>query len=142
MAMALSTTPVTGLTVQACADAHVANFGTFATPERNVVFDINDFDETAMGPWEWDLKRLAVSLVLAGRGNGASDEESRVAVLAAMRAYRKVAESFRDTSVLDLWRLAVDDHSPLLHRYGRDDAVFRRGSRPPAATTTWLRSRS
>ena len=65
-----------------------------------------------MGPWEWDLKRLAVSLVLAGRGNGASDEDSRVAVLAAVRAYRKVAESFRDTSVLDLWRLAVDDHSP------------------------------
>ena len=80
-----------------------------------------------MGPWEWDLKRLAVSLVLAGRGNGASDEESRVAVLTAVRAYRKVAETFRDTSVLDLWRLAVDDHSPLLHRYGRDDAVFRRG---------------
>ena len=62
MAMDLATTPVTGLTVQACGDAHVANFGTFATPERNVVFDINDFDETDPGPWEWDVKRLAASL--------------------------------------------------------------------------------
>ena len=67
MAMDLATTPVTGLTVQACGDAHVANFGTFATPERNVVFDINDFDETEPGPWEWDVKRLAASLHVVAR---------------------------------------------------------------------------
>ena len=127
MTFDLVPTPRSGISAQLCGDAHCLNFGFYGSPTGLVVFDINDFDETAMGPWEWDLKRLAVSLVLAGRGNGASDEESRVAVLAAVRAYRKVAESFRDTSVLDLWRLAVDDHSPLLHRYGRDDAVFRRG---------------
>ena len=127
MTFDLVSTPRSGISAQLCGDAHCLNFGFYGSPTGLVVFDINDFDETAMGPWEWDLKRLAVSLVLAGRGNGASDEDSRVAVLAAVRAYRKVAESFRDTSVLDLWRLAVDDHSPLLHRYGRDDAVFRRG---------------
>ena len=70
MAMDLATTPVTGLTVQACGDAHVANFGTFATPERNVVFDINDFDETDRGPWEWDVKRLATSLHVVAREHG------------------------------------------------------------------------
>ena len=70
MAMDLSTTPVTGLTVQACGDAHVANFGTFATPERNIVFDINDFDETERGPWEWDVKRLATSLHVVAREHG------------------------------------------------------------------------
>ena len=70
MAMDLSTTPVTGLTVQACGDAHVANFGTFATPERNIVFDINDFDETDRGPWEWDVKRLAASLHVVAREHG------------------------------------------------------------------------
>jgi uncharacterized protein (DUF2252 family) len=127
MALDLAGTPRSGVTAQLCGDAHCSNFGFYGSPTGLVVFDVNDFDETAMGPWEWDLKRLAVSLVLAGRGNDASDEETRVAVLAAGRAYRKVAESFRDTSVLDLWRLAVDDHSPLFHRYGRDDAVFRRG---------------
>jgi uncharacterized protein (DUF2252 family) len=127
MAMDLVATPQSGIAAQLCGDAHCVNFGFYGSPTGLVVFDVNDFDQTAMGPWEWDLKRLAVSLVLAGRGNGAPDEDSRVAVLTAVRAYRKVAESFRDTAVLDLWRLAVDDHSPLLHRYGQDDAIFRRG---------------
>ena len=70
MAMDLATTPVTGLNVQACGDAHVANFGTFATPERNVVFDVNDFDETDPGPWEWDVKRLAASLHVVALQHG------------------------------------------------------------------------
>ena len=70
MAMDLSSTPVTGLTVQACGDAHVANFGKFATPERNLVFDINDFDETLPGPWEWDVKRLCASLHVVAREHG------------------------------------------------------------------------
>jgi uncharacterized protein (DUF2252 family) len=92
-----------------------------------VVFDLNDFDETAPGPWEWDLKRLVVSLVLAGRGNGASDEDCRVAVQAAVRSYRRVAESFEDAALLDLWRLAINVEAPLVHRFGRDDPIFRRG---------------
>ena len=70
MAADLASTPVTGLQVQLCGDAHLSNFGVFATPERKLVFDINDFDETYSGPWEWDLKRLAASAVVAGRENG------------------------------------------------------------------------
>ena len=77
MAMDLATTPVTGLTVQACGDAHVANFGTFATPERNVIFDINDFDETDPGPWEWDVKRLAASLHVVARQHGFAGRAAR-----------------------------------------------------------------
>ena len=67
MAFDLSSTPITGLNVQLCGDAHIANFGIFASPERNLVFDINDFDETIRGPWEWDIKRLAASVALGGR---------------------------------------------------------------------------
>ena len=70
MAADLSVTPVSGLIVQACGDAHLSNFGLFASPERNLLFDINDFDETLPGPWEWDLKRLVTSLVVAGRELG------------------------------------------------------------------------
>ena len=92
-----------------------------------VVFDLNDFDETAVGPWEWDLKRLATSLVLVGRGNGASEEDLRVTVLTAVRSYRKVLEDFAHKDLLEQWRAAVDDHSPFVHRFGRDDPMFRRG---------------
>ena len=77
MAMDLATTPVTGLSVQACGDAHVANFGTFATPERNVIFDINDFDETDPGPWEWDVKRLAASLHVVALQHGFRAPQAR-----------------------------------------------------------------
>ena len=77
MAYDLATTPSTGLRVQACGDCHLLNFGLFATPERNLVFDLNDFDATLPAPWEWDLKRLAVSFAVAGRDNELSDEDSR-----------------------------------------------------------------
>ena len=73
MAHDLCTTPVSGIRVQACGDCHLANFGLFATPERNLVFDLNDFDETLPAPWEWDIKRLAASFVVAGRNRGLSD---------------------------------------------------------------------
>ncbi len=77
MAADLATTPSTGLEVQLCGDAHLSNFGVFATPERNLVFDVNDFDETHPGPWEWDLKRLAASAVVAGRESGLSEKINR-----------------------------------------------------------------
>src|SRR5574340_1228693 len=76
MAADLATTPTSGLRVQACGDAHLMNFGGFATPERNIIFDINDFDETLPAPWEWDLKRLATSFVVAGRNNGFSETDT------------------------------------------------------------------
>ncbi len=76
MACDLATTPTTGLRVQACGDCHLLNFGLFATPERNLIFDISDFDETLPAPWEWDVKRLAVSLVVAGRDIKLTDKQS------------------------------------------------------------------
>jgi len=77
MAADLAATPVTGITVQLCGDAHLSNFGLFGTPERRMLFDINDFDETLPGPWEWDVKRLSASLEIAGRNNGFSDADRR-----------------------------------------------------------------
>ena len=77
MASDLATTPVSGLTVQACGDAHLSNFGVFGSAERNLVFDVNDFDETLPGPWEWDVKRLAASMEVAARSNGFSDKQRR-----------------------------------------------------------------
>jgi uncharacterized protein (DUF2252 family) len=103
MAMDLSTTPVTGLTVQACADAHVANFGTFATPERNVVFDINDFDETERGPWEWDVKRLATSLHVVAREHGFRSSQRDDVVLEAVRVYREYVDQYAGMRTLDVW---------------------------------------
>src|SRR3954447_23874607 len=94
MTMDLFSTPVTGLSVQACGDAHVSNFGQFATPERNVVFDINDFDETLPGPWEWDVKRLGASLHIVARGHGFSPKQCDRVVITAARTYREELERF------------------------------------------------
>ena len=89
MAMDLASAPVTGMQVQACGDAHVANFGKFATPERSLVFDINDFDETVPGPWEWDVKRLAGSLHVVAHDRRFAREPRDEIVEAAVRAYRE-----------------------------------------------------
>ena len=111
MAADLAGTVTTGLQVQACGDAHVANFGTFATPERNVVFDINDFDETLPGPWEWDVKRLAASLQVVARGHGFADAVCEQVVTTAAREYRERLRAFAAMRTLDLWydRIHVDD---------------------------------
>jgi uncharacterized protein (DUF2252 family) len=103
MARDLAGTPRTGLVVQACGDAHLANFGLFASPERNLVFDINDFDETLPGPWEWDVKRLAASLEVAGRDNSFSTKERRGIVLAAVSVYRLAMREFADLTNLEVW---------------------------------------
>ena len=87
MANDLAQFPSTGINVQAGGDAHLLNFGLFASPERNLIFDVNDFDETHAGPWEWDVKRLAASVVIAGRGNGFSDGECRDAAGTTALAY-------------------------------------------------------
>ena len=102
--------------VQACGDAHLANFGAFASPERNLVFDINDFDETLPGPWEWDVKRLATSLEIAGRSRDFSTKERRGIVLAAVAAYRRAMREFAGMDALDVWYAHADidriEHSP------------------------------
>ena len=89
MAADLARTPITGLKVQACGDCHLLNFGGFATPERSIIFDINDFDETLPGPWEWDVKRLVASIVLAARSNGLSDRSGRDCAVNCARKYRE-----------------------------------------------------
>ena len=89
MAFDLAKTPVSGIRVQACGDAHLMNFGGFATPERRLVFDVNDFDETLVAPWEWDLKRLVASITVAGRHLGFSKTRNAEATIAAVAAYRR-----------------------------------------------------
>jgi uncharacterized protein (DUF2252 family) len=103
MASDLASTPRSGLIVQACGDAHVSNFGLFASPERELLFDINDFDETAHGPWEWDVKRLAASLAIAGRNNGFADKERADVVRGATRAYRSAIRGFAGMRNLEVW---------------------------------------
>ncbi len=130
MAMDLAATPVTGLTVQACGDAHVANFGTFATPERNIVFDINDFDETERGPWEWDVKRLATSLHVVGREHGFKASQRDEVVLEAVRVYREYVDDYSRMRTLDVWydRTTADDlvaHFPKRYRAQAERDVTR-----------------
>lgn len=108
MAADLASTPISRVKVQVCGDCHALNFGAFATPERNVVFDLNDFDETLPGPWEWDLKRLAVSLVLLARDNGLKTKHEAEAAAACARAYRQRIEEFSHMPILDIWYAKVD----------------------------------
>ena len=108
MASDLATTPRTGLTVQACGDAHLMNFGTFASPERKMVFDINDFDETLPGPWEWDVKRLAASLEIAARNNEFGGRHCRDIVMASVAEYRRGMREFADRTALEVWYAHAD----------------------------------
>ncbi len=107
MASDLSGTPVTGMNVQACGDAHLCNFGGFATPERNVIFSINDLDETLPAPWEWDVKRLAASFVVASRNNNLSDDIARNAVLECVRSYRENMMIFSEMRTMELWHYSL-----------------------------------
>jgi uncharacterized protein (DUF2252 family) len=108
MAVDLSQTPTTDLRVQLCGDAHMLNFRLLGSPERNLLFDINDFDETHPGSWEWDVKRLAASLVIAGRENGFADQESQNVVVACVRSYRESMRSFAEMGNLDVWYAKAD----------------------------------
>jgi uncharacterized protein (DUF2252 family) len=126
MAQDLAHTPVSGITVQACGDAHILNFGIFATRERNIVFGMNDFDETAPGPWEWDVKRMVASAAVAARFLGHSDATAADAARAAARSYRMRMEEFSHLGNLDLWYMPeltldaiVDVLSPEVHRTAR-----------------------
>jgi uncharacterized protein (DUF2252 family) len=104
----LAGTPVTGLRVQACGDGHLMNFGTFASPERALVFDINDFDETLPAPWEWDVKRLAASVVIAGRHFGFSCHETLRATTGCVRSYRSHMRDYAKMSALEIWYARLD----------------------------------
>ncbi|MCI4324748.1 MAG: DUF2252 domain-containing protein [Thermoplasmata archaeon] len=123
MAHDLAGTPSTGFRVQLCGDAHVSNFGVFATPERDRVFDVNDFDETLPGPWEWDVKRLATSVVLVGRQNGLGRLPSRRLARASVRSYRSAMAQFASMRYLDIWYSHIDLSAmpPTVDRAGREE---------------------
>jgi len=125
MASDLSGTPVTGMNVQACGDAHLCNFGGFATPERNVIFSINDLDETLPAPWEWDVKRLAASFVVASRNNNLSDDIARNAVLECVRSYRENMMIFSEMRTMELWHYSLGPDQ-LISRL-KDPELKRRG---------------
>ena len=108
MAADLAAVPTTGLPVQACGDCHLMNFGLFATPERNVVFGLNDFDETMPGPWEWDLKRLVASFVVAARDVRLDDEQAVAVAAAVVRTYRERMWEFTEMSPLEIWYDRID----------------------------------
>jgi uncharacterized protein (DUF2252 family) len=108
MATDLATTPVSGLRVQACGDCHLMNFGGFATPERRMIFDINDLDETLPAPWEWDVKRLGASFELACRDNGFSKSDARDAVLSCVGSYREHMAELSGMRALDIWYASID----------------------------------
>jgi len=119
MAHDLATTPVTGITVQACGDAHLLNFGLFATPERNLSFGLNDFDETLPGPWEWDVKRLATSFVVAARTAGLDQTVGRRAAQAAVGVYRQQLARYAGMRLLDVWYSRVDASTIIALSRGR-----------------------
>ena len=110
MAADLAASPASGIRVQCCGDAHLCNFGGFATPERQVIFSINDLDETLPAPWEWDVKRLAASFVVSCRDNGIGDSTARDTVLASVRSYREHMAEFSEMKALDLWYHALEMH--------------------------------
>jgi uncharacterized protein (DUF2252 family) len=130
MAADLAATPVSGLRVQACGDAHLSNFGAFAAPDRRLVFDLNDFDETLPGPWEWDVKRLAASFAIAGRENGFKRGERAAALRTVASSYRESMRAFAAQGNLEVWYSRIDVEAVVGEIESEDpDSVkrFRRG---------------
>jgi uncharacterized protein (DUF2252 family) len=108
MAADLKDTPVAGLNAQLCGDAHLSNFGVFASPERTLLFDLNDFDETLPGPFEYDVKRMAASFTIAARNNGFSAADARAATAASVTAYREAMATFAGMPTMDIWYARMD----------------------------------
>jgi len=138
MAYDLAKTPVSGIQAQLCGDAHLSNFGVFASPERRQVFDVNDFDETLAGPWEWDVKRLAASVVLAGRQNGYAAQDSKQAVLRCIQRYRESIQQFALMNHLDVWYYHLDVESLLAMARVKENkkALLRASERASKRTRT------
>jgi uncharacterized protein (DUF2252 family) len=109
MAADLKDTPTAGLDVQLCGDAHLSNFGAFASPERRLLFDLNDFDETLPGPFEYDVKRMVASFTIAGRNNGFTKADTQAATLASVRAYREAMAGFAEMGTMDIWYAHLDE---------------------------------
>ena len=130
MAFDLAETPRTEIVVQASGDAHISNFGIYASPERQLVFDANDFDETIPGPWEWDVKRLAASVIVAGRGNGFTAAVNRAAAMATVRSYREWMRRYSQMRLIDVWYSGLTEADVRAEvvgaASGRADAAARR----------------
>jgi uncharacterized protein (DUF2252 family) len=109
MAADLANTPTAGLDVQLCGDAHLSNFGVFASPERRLLFDLNDFDETLKGPFEYDVKRMAASFTIAGRNNGFSKADTRAATQRSVASYREAMAGFAEMRTMDIWYARLDE---------------------------------
>ena len=135
MAADLKDTPTAGLTVQLCGDAHLSNFGAFASPERTLLFDLNDFDETLPGPFEYDVKRLAASVTIAARNNGFSQQDAREATLSSAAAYRNSMTDFAEMRTLDVWytRLSEQELMTAIKNVRRDMAREGKGAGIKAA---------
>jgi uncharacterized protein (DUF2252 family) len=132
MAADLAGTPTSGVTVQLCGDAHLSNFGLFGTPERRLLFDINDFDETLPGPWEWDVKRLAASFEVMGREGGFSPADRRAVVMAGVREYRKRMGHAAKMGTLGAWYDQLD--AQMLLKLVDEETRLRRLSKKEALT--------
>jgi len=153
MAADLAATPASGVRVQSCGDAHLLNFGGFATPERRLVFDINDLDETLPAPWEWDVKRLVASFALAARANGLARSAGHEAAVACARSYRKRMREFATMDVLDVWysriehtdylaALPKDRRAALTERIAQGDRAPQFRTRVPKAGGAGMRTTS
>jgi uncharacterized protein (DUF2252 family) len=134
MAFDLAATPASGLTVQLCGDAHLSNFGVFASPERALLFDLNDFDETLPGPFEYDVKRLAASFVIAARNNGFSKEDTRTAARAVVTAYREAMSGFAEMGTMAIWYARMSEGELL--ELVRAAAKSGKGTTPSGAAAT------
>ncbi len=128
MAADLAPLPRTALGVQLCGDAHLSNFGLYGSPERELLFDVNDFDETLPGPFEWDLKRLAASFVLAARNNGLGEDVARETALAAVRSYREHMTAYAEMNELDVWysHIVADELLEMIHAATADKAAVKK----------------
>lgn len=131
MAADLAVTPTAGLRAQLCGDAHLSNFGGFASPERELVFDVNDFDETTPGPFEWDVKRLAASVEIAGRERGFDGRQRHAAVIAAVGEYRDAMQRFAEMGDLDVWyvKLDIDTLTQAVKSQGRKPKQLKKAAR-------------
>jgi uncharacterized protein (DUF2252 family) len=142
MASDLAAGKDTGLHAQLCGDAHLSNFGLFGSPERNLVFDINDFDETRLGPWEWDVKRLLASLAVAGRANGFDADQREHVVRISATAYREWMRTLADMGELDVWYAETRIDDPLLATVDRRYAQAIRKTADKARSQTSLKELS
>ena len=134
MATDLAATPTAGLDVQLCGDAHLSNFGAFASPERRLLFDVNDFDETLPGPFEYDVKRMAASFTIAGRNNGFAEADTKAATLASVAAYREAMTGFAAMGTMDIWYAQLDEDQvrQVLDDAAADPSRRRREPRQPS----------